>query len=134
MNPGKTVTHALKRLWLLPALALLAAGCAGRNKPDKQELPVVPASLVVENHNWLDVTIYVVHDGQRSRLGSATAAKTTNFTIRPSELGQMGAIQLIGDPVGSSEGIASPRVVVKPGNRLVWTLQTDLSRSSLAVY
>lgn len=134
MNPGKTVTYALKSLLLIPALALSLVGCAGRNKHGEERLPPVPTSLTVENHNWLDVNIYVVHDGQRSRLGSATAAKTTDFTIQPALIGQMGAIQLIADPVGSSGAIASPRVEVKPGNRLVWTLQTDLSRSSLAVY
>jgi hypothetical protein len=134
MNPVKTVTYTLKWSMVLPAFVLLLAGCGSKHKGDDRPRPSVPASLQVENRNWLDVTIYVVHDGQRSRLGSATAAKTTDFTIRPSQLGQLGAIQLVADPVGSPGAIASPRVVVKPGARLVWTLATDLSRSSLAVY
>ena len=133
MCPVKTVTYTLKRLLLL-AVVLLLAGCAAKHEADERQIPSEPTSLKVENHNWLDVVIYVVHDGQRSRLGSATAAKSTDFMIRPSELGQLGSIQLIADPVGSSGAIASPTVVVKSGMRLVWTLQTDLSRSSLAVY
>ncbi len=133
MCPVKTVTYTLKRL-LLPAVVLLLAGCAAKHEADERPIPSEPTSLKVENHNWLDVVIYVVHDGQRSRLGSATAAKTTDFMIRPSELGQLGSIQLIADPVGASGAIVSPTVVVKSGTRLVWTLQTDLSRSSLAVY
>lgn len=128
------MTHALKWLLLLPAFVLLLDGCGTKQKETNRPLPSGPTSLRVENHNWLDVTIYVVHDGQRSRLGAATAAQTTDFAIQPTLLGQLGAIRLIADPVGSSGSIASPRVVVKQGTRLVWTLQTDLSRSSLAVY
>lgn len=128
------MTHALKWLLLLPAFVLLLAGCAKGQKVTSRPLPLGPTPLRVENHNWLDMTIYVVHDGQRSRLGAATAAKTTDFAIQPQLLGQVGAIQLIADPVGSSQAIASPRVTVKEGTRLVWTLQTNLSQSSLAVY
>lgn len=128
------MTYALKWFWLLLALAFLLGGCGRGQKEENRPLPLGPTSLRVENNNWLDVTIYVVHDGQRSRLGAATAAKTTNFAIQPALLGQLGAIRLIADPVGASTSIASPTVVVKPGSRLVWTLQTDLSRSSLAVY
>ncbi|HEU4586060.1 MAG TPA: hypothetical protein VFR95_09935, partial [Gemmatimonadaceae bacterium] len=64
----------------------------------------------------------------------ATAARTTDMAIPPNLLGQLGAIRLVADPVGSSQTITSPTVVVKPGTRLVWTLATDLTRSSLAIY
>lgn len=128
------MTHALKWFWLVPAFVLLLGGCSHGAKESNRPLPMGPTSLRVENNNWLDVIIYVVHDGQRSRLGSATAAKTTDFSIQPTLLGQLGAIRLIADPVGETKSIASQRVVVKAGTRLVWTLDTDLSRSSLAVY
>jgi hypothetical protein len=115
-------------------LLLLSTACAGKQKETTQPLPTGPTSLRIENQNWLDVNIYVVHDGQRSRLGAATAARTTELAIPPTLLGQLGAIRLMADPVGSSQAITSPTVVVKPGTRLVWTLATDLKRSSLAVY
>ena len=126
--------YYLKRSLLLPAIVLLMSACGAKHKDRQQPIPSTPASLQVENHNWLDVTIYVVHDGQRSRLGSATAAGTTAFTLQPTILGQLGTIQLIADPVGAPNGITSPTIVVKPGTRVVWMLQTDLSRSSLSVY
>ncbi|HEU4584701.1 MAG TPA: hypothetical protein VFR95_03080 [Gemmatimonadaceae bacterium] len=119
----------------LPALLLvLSIGCGRKEKEATRPLPTGPTSLRIENQNWLDVNIYVVHDGQRSRLGSATAAHTTQLEIPPTLLGQLGAIRLIADPVGSPQAITSQAVVVKPGTRLVWTLGTDLNRSSLAVY
>jgi hypothetical protein len=128
------VTHALKWLSLPALLLILSTGCTGKQKESTRPLPAGPTSLRIENQNWLDVTIYVVHDGQRSRIGAATAARTTNLAIPPTMLGQLGAIRLVADPVGSSQAITSPTVVVKQGTRLVWTLATDLSRSSLAVY
>ena len=134
MHPGKTVMYYLKRSLLLPAIVLLMTACGAKHKDGQQPLPSLPASLQVENNNWLDVTIYVIHDGQRSRLGSATAAETTDFTLHPAILGQLGAIQLIADPVGAPNGITSPTIVVKPGTRVVWMLQNDLSQSSLSVH
>jgi hypothetical protein len=128
------VTHALKWLSLPALLLLLSTSCAGKQTETTRPLPTGPTSLRIENQNWLDVTIYVVHDGQRSRLGAATAARTTELAIPPTLLGQLGAIRLMADPVGSSQAITSPTVVVKPGTRLVWTLATDLTRSSLAIY
>lgn len=128
------MTHALKLLSLPALVLLLVAGCGGKQKETSRPLPTGPTSLRIENQNWLDVNIYVVHDGQRSRLGAATAARTTELAIPPALLGQLGAIRLIADPVGSSKAITSPTVVVKAGTRLVWTLAPDLSRSSLAVY
>lgn len=124
----------LQRLLLVPAILLALGGCGRGQKSTSQPLPSTPSRLQVENHHWLDINIYVVHDGQRSRLGTASAAKTTDFTFPPSLLGQLGAIQLICDPVGSDDGITSQSIVVKPGTRVVWTLESDLARSTLAVY
>ena len=93
------MTHALKWLSLPALLLLLSTSCAGKQKETTQPLPTGPTSLRIENQNWLDVTIYVVHDGQRSRLGAATAARTTNMAIPPNLLGQLGAIRLVADPV-----------------------------------
>lgn len=126
--------YTLERLLLLSAFVLLMSGCGAKHKGGERPVPSLPARLQVENQNWLDVVIYVVHDGQTSRLGSATAAKTTDFMLRSSVLGQLGTIQLIADPVGAPNGITSPTIVVKPGARVVWTLQKDLARSSLSVY
>lgn len=126
--------YTLQRLLMLSATLLFMSGCGARHAKGEHPLPSTPARLQVENHNWLDVVVYLRHDGQRTRLGSATAAKTTDFTLAPALLGQLGAIQLVADPIGSRGGITTQTIVVKPGTRVVWTLETDLSRSSIAVY
>jgi hypothetical protein len=88
----------------------------------------------VENKHWLDIVVYVEHDGQRSRLGTVTAASTTDFTLRPTLIGQTGAIQLIGDAVGSPGTVQTGTIVVRPGSHVTWTLQTNLARSDVSVY
>jgi hypothetical protein len=128
------VTQILERLLVFPAIVLLLSGCAAKHRGSEPATVSAPARLQVENHNWLDVIIYVVHDGQTTRVGSATAATTTDFTLGPSLLGQLGNIQLIADPVGAPNGVTSPTIVVKAGTRVVWTLESDLSRSSLSVF
>jgi hypothetical protein len=126
--------HKLRRLLVLLAVASAANGCWLGHKSGSQQPRSTPSTLTVENHHWLDANIYLVHDGQRSRLGTATAARTLKLTFPPSFIGQLGTIQLIADPVGASAGIVSQSIVVKPGTRVVWTLESDLARSSLSVY
>ena len=126
--------RTFQRVLLLLAIAATISGCSKARKNTTAPLPPLPASLRVESHHWLDVVIYAVHDGQRTRLGMAPATKTTGFTIPASMLGQVATIQLIADPVGARGGIASDRIAVRPGTRLVWTLESDLARSALTVY
>jgi hypothetical protein len=126
--------QSIRRLLALTAVVFAASGCWWGHKSESQPPRSTPSTLTVENHHWLDANIYVMHDGQRSRLGTATAARTLRLTFPPSFLGQLGTIQLIADPVGASAGIVSQSIVLKPGTRVVWTLESDLSRSSLAVY
>ena len=126
--------RTLRRVLLLAMIATTVSACSKGRKNTGTPLVAVPASLRVESHHWLDVVIYAVHDGQRTRLGMVPATKTTGFTIPASMLGQVATIQLIADPVGANASIASDRIAVRPGTRLVWTLESDLARSALTVY
>lgn len=114
-------------------LAVTAASCSRGKKSDSAPVPSGPVSLRVENHNWVNVIVYVLHDGQRTRLGMATGSKTTDLTIPYWVVRQASTIQLIGDAVGSNDGIITDAVTVRPWMRLAWTLETDLSRSALAI-
>ena len=43
--------------------------------------------LEVQNHNWSDIIIYVVHDGRRTRLNVVTATKDASLVIPASIIG-----------------------------------------------
>jgi hypothetical protein len=98
----------------------------------KEEITNVP--LEVANHHFLDVTIYVVRDGQPARLGIANGSSLARFVLPPRLIGQGGEVRLFGRPIGGKEGTLSEVVVVQPGQRIEWTLESDLSRSSIGVY
>jgi len=98
------------------ALALLVAGAAAC--ASHRPAPVDPRgefALSVINHHWLDVTIYVVHNGERTRVATRE-------------------VYLIGDVVGSPEVVRTEILLVQPGQYIEWTLENPLRRSSVAVY
>jgi hypothetical protein len=122
---------------ILLAAATLA-GCRGSQFPEDvvPELASDAQSLVLEvqNHNWADIIIYVVHDGRRTRLNSVTATKNSSLIIPPNLIGQVGNLQLIARRVGAYDRYVSPQISVRTGSTIVLTLESDLSRSSVAVW
>jgi len=80
-------THIATRtgtLWALSLAGLLAATTAFRPAPAPAHHPArrEPAILKVENDGFTDRIVYLVtQGGMRQRLGTATAASTTAFTI-----------------------------------------------------
>ena len=123
-------------LSLLLSLAAGSAGCGGRhNVEDEPEAdPNAPTPLTVTNNNWLDVVVYVFHDGEATRVATVTAATTANYFLPPWMLGHSRTIRLIGHAVGSNRNISTELIHIQPGQFIEWRLESDLSRSSVAVY
>jgi len=133
-----STSQKLRRVVLACTLLLPGAGGCffGSKAPD----PVADADwsgdvpLQVVNHHWLDVTVYVIHDGQRTRLGVAGGTAETQMVLPSRMLGMGGDIQLWGDPIGSSERAITETLVVHPGQFIEWSLEWGLDRSSVGVY
>lgn len=124
---------------VVAALLLAAPACFvfNRGKSGSQRAFAVPAgeiALSVANHNYLDVVIYVLHDGQYTRIGTVTGSTSQVFFVPVRLLGQGRQIQLVGDAIGS-EGVARTEILtIHAGQFIEWTLETDLRRSSVGVY
>lgn len=88
----------------------------------------------VINAYKLDVTVYLIHDGQRTRVGTVTAMATHDFVLAGWLLGVSHRISLVGDPFGSNEFVQSERVLVEPGQFVEWTLASILRNSYISVY
>ena len=121
------------------AAALLAVSACFLHRSKTTSESAVQATateiaLRVTNHNYLDVVIYVLHDGQRTRVGTVTGSSSTVFFLPPHLLGQGSEIQLLGDPIGSPDFARTETFVVQAGQYIDWTLETDLRRSSVGVY
>ena len=130
----------LGTLYVVLAAPLFAAPAClvfNRGTPAQQHTVAVPEgeiALNVTNHNYLDVVVYVLHDGQQTRIGTVTGSSSQQFYIPARLLGQGREIQLLGDPIGSPAFARTETIVVQPGQYIEWTLETDLRRSSVGVY
>jgi hypothetical protein len=115
---------------------LSASGCFFGKTPDT--VPDADWSgdvpLHVTNHHWLDVTIYVIHDGQRTRVGVAGGSAHTAMVLPSRLLGVGRELQLYADPIGSPERAMTEVVVVQPGQFIQWMLESGLDRSTVGVY
>ena len=123
-------------VWMLLA-GLTALGCASHStKKDDAPSPRrdTELSLEVENHNWSDVVIYLLRSGQPERIGMVTAHSTGTFVFPYRKLGASGNSRLSAYPIGGGSAFSSENLLVQPGQSIKWTLETDLSRSSLVVY
>jgi len=49
-------------------------------------------------------------------------------------VGQSRDIVLVGEAVGSRDMVRTETLIIKPGQMIEWTLETDLRRSSVGVY
>lgn len=114
-----------------------AGGCShhaspGRGPPPSEANADIP--LEITNHNWLDIVISVVHDGQTTRVGTAYGTSSARLALPARLLGQGREIRLVGHPIGGSGSVITEPVVVQPGQSIEWTLESDLQRSSIGVY
>ena len=123
----------------LSALLLGASACFifHKGKPESPPAFAVPEgeiALSVTNHNYLDVVIYVLHDGVQTRVGTVTGSSSAMFYLPGRLLGQGREIRLLGDAIGNNAYATTDILVVQQGQYIEWTLETDLRRSSVGVF
>jgi len=135
--------NSVRALRLQAALAILlfaAPACFIFNRESKAapapaiDVPEGEIALSVTNHNYLDVVVYVLHDGLQTRVWTVTGSSSQVFYLRARLLGMGREIQLLGHPIGGQAVARTETLVVQPGQYIEWTLETDLARSSVGVY
>ncbi len=131
--------HALRLPAALAVLLLAAPACFIFNRESKAPSPAIDVpegeiALSVTNHNYLDVVVYVQHDGLQTRVGTVTGSSSAVFFLPARLLGQAREIRLYGDAIGSDANARTDILVVQRGQYIEWTLETDLRRSSVGVY
>lgn len=113
------------------------SGCALKRPPagpEAVELKSGTALLVVRNQNWSDVHLYVLAAGQRFSLGMVTSQSERSFEIPATAFASQRDLVFLADPVGSTLAYVSDPLLVHPGDRVKWTLQMQLSQSSIFIY
>jgi hypothetical protein len=119
-------------------LVALLLGCAGKSEDKGQEVEPSRANtevaLEVENHGWSDIVIYLVRATAADRIGTVGSLSTKSFVIPYRKLGIGSDVRLRADPIGGPRAFTSENLLVQPGQWIKWTLESDLTRSFLAVY
>jgi hypothetical protein len=117
---------------------LLLAACAARPKveqaPEPTPPPLVPVVLDIENHNWADVVLYVLHDGRQTRLTQVGGAHDVSVEIPPRLQGQMGVIRLAVRRIGGKDGYVSESISLRGAPSVRLTIESNISRSSIGVW
>lgn len=113
---------------------VLSAACAGRHGSSEPEPAQPDVVLEVDNHNWADVLLYVVHDGTATRFLQITGAKSASVTIPSRLVGANGVVRFIAHRIGGLDDYYSPAVSVRTGQTISLTLEGQLKMSSVGVW
>jgi hypothetical protein len=114
--------HRALQISFFLLLPLLVCSCvrAGPGEVVWME-PGLP--LVVENHAWQDVDVYLERDGARFRLGFVMSQDTEPLRIRPWMLGSAPKFQLTAEAVGSRDRFESGTILARRDVVTCWTLE-----------
>lgn len=117
--------------WLsaLPACGLLSS----RHSRSASSPAVTQISVEVDNHNWSDITVYLMAGGLPQRLGMVTALSNATFAFPSQRLNSGSGVRLRALPV-AGRAFTSETILVQPGQAIFWTLENDLDTSSLSVF
>ena len=119
-------------------LIVLLLGCGSRSKEDAKAEPesehTAEVALEVENHNWSDIVVSLVRGTAVERLGMVGGLKSQTFVFPYRKLGSGSHVRLRAYPIGGPAAFTSENLLVQPGQWVKWTLESDLTRSFLAVY
>lgn len=122
----------------------LVLACAGRHPvtaaslvdtpQDSVAVAPEPVVLEVENHNWADVVVYVVHDGIQTRFTQVAAAHKLSIEIPPRLQGQMGVIRIAARRIGGTDSYVSQALSIRGSSAVRVTIESSLNHSSVGVW
>lgn len=97
-------------------------------------VPAGPITLEVENHNWADVVLYVVHDGVQTRFTQVAAAHNLSIEIPERLQGQMGVIRIAARRIGGTDSYVSQAISLRGNTAVRFTIESNLTHSSVGVW
>src|SRR4051794_28974862 len=120
-------------------MLLLAAAlsCAGpRQKLDTEPSPSPAADgfeLTLNNRHWLDINVFVLHDGESSRVTTVTASSSQSLILPLWMLGDSKLVRIIAEPVGEVGSYTTDLLRVDLGQSVEVNVESTLSRSNYSV-
>ena len=102
--------------------------------PDDASSHVDRLVLEIENHNWSDIVVFILHDGRTSRLTQVSAGRSVSVPLLPRHIGSMGTLRLAVHPIGGSSDYTSESLSLRTGNTIRLTVESRVGHSSVAVW
>ena len=91
------------------------------------------AVLNVTDNNFQDMDVFAVLDGVSSRLGTVTGAGGSRmFVLDPAYLAT-GRLAIVATPIGGGGRASTGLIMVSRGDEVVFTIQPQLSTSSVFI-
>jgi hypothetical protein len=119
------------------SFAILISACAGRTHSNNLAEPAISSDVVtleVENHNWADVNLFIIHDGVETRFAQVSAAHDVSLEIPEKLRGQMGVIRLEARRIGGTDSFLSQAISLRGNSAVRFTIESSLARSSVGVW
>jgi hypothetical protein len=119
------------------AACLLLGACLGpRQKLHDGEAPSPLADgfeLTLNNRHWLDINVFVQHDGEASRVTTVTASSSQSLILPMWLLGESRIVRIIAEPVGEEGSYVTDQLRVDPGQSVELNVESVLSKSNYSV-
>lgn len=94
-------------------------GCHTSGAPGKTDSGLATTTVDVQNQSFNDMTVHVLVNGQRVRLGVAPGNKTTVLTIPRYLLAGNSYLRFVCDPIAGDRTPVTEEINVSPGDQLV---------------
>jgi hypothetical protein len=118
-------------------LGLVLAGCFGPRQKLHDDVGPSPLAdgfeLTLNNRHWLDINVFVQHDGESSRVTTVTASSSQSLILPLWMLGESRLVRIIAEPVGENDNYTTDLLRVDLGQSVEVNVESTLSRSNYSV-
>jgi hypothetical protein len=119
------------------AACLLLGACLGPRQTLRDDSGPSPLDngfeLTLNNHHWLDINVFVQHDGEASRVTTVTASSSQSLILPLWLLGESKIVRIIAEPVGAEGSYTTDPLRVDPGQSVELTVENVLSKSNYSI-
>jgi hypothetical protein len=113
-----TLSRVITRRWILP-IALVTVACSTGRVPSGEDDSPKRTTIEIQNQEFNDMTVYVLVNSQRTRLGIAPGNKTTVLTIPAYLILGTSVMRFVCEPLAGNTTPVTEQIDVSPGDQLV---------------
>jgi hypothetical protein len=119
---GNIMSSSRQRCLYLALSLTVAAGCRSGGASAQSEGRPTTTTIDIQNEDFNDMTVYVLVNGQRTRLGIAYGNKTTVLTIAPYLINGTSYLRFVANPLAGNRTPVSEEIDVSTGDQLVMVI------------